>query len=552
VAGAPDRDVANTLAVSCCFSLSFSVGSVLAQQGRVTRALISIFIPSAFLCGQTWRKPRSIVNGSVLVVDDDVDTAQLLRDGLRRRGLSVNSVHSAQECLARLATDAVDVVVTDIYMTDMTGLELCEQIRQRHPDVLSIVITGQSTLENAIGAIRAGAYDFILKPIKLDTLAVAVGRALAHLLLLRELRHLRAVVEGEPPDGIAGNSPAIRETIEMVRRVSGSDATVLITGESGTGKELVARAVHRLSARRDQPFVAVNCAAMPAPLLESELFGHVRGAFTDAKTSRPGLFIQAGGGTIFLDEIGEMPAEMQVKLLRVLQERTLRPVGGDEEMPFQARVLAATNRNLEVEVEQRRFREDLFYRINVVTLHVPPLRARAGDILLLAQHFLIRIATRIKKPVRGFSEPAARMLLDYDWPGNVRELENCIERAVALCRLDEVTVDDLPTKVQEFHAKRIVIPTGVSGSPDAMITMEEMERRYVRQVLEAVRGNKTHAARILGIDRRSLYRRLETPYDAARAPTAEGAEGAAVAEAIAAESDPVRGHAAVLAETETD
>jgi two-component system response regulator HydG len=458
------------------------------------------------------------VNGSVLVVDDDVDTAQLLRDGLRRRGLSVNSAHSAAQCLERLATDTVDVVVTDIYMADMTGLELCEQIRQRYPDVLALVITGQSTLDNAIGAIRAGAYDFILKPIKLDTLAVAIGRALAHLLLLRELRHLRAVVGAvEPPDGIAGNSPAIRETIDMVRRVADSDATVLITGESGTGKELVARAIHRLSSRKDEPFVAINCAAMPAPLLESELFGHVRGAFTDAKSARPGLFVQAGGGTIFLDEIGEMPAEMQVKLLRVLQEHTVRPVGGDEEIPFQARVLAATNRNLEVEVEQRRFREDLFYRINVVTLHVPPLRARQGDILLLAQHFLRRIAHRINKPVKGFSGPAARMLLDYDWPGNVRELENCIERAVALCRLDEVTVDDLPTKVQEFHVTRIVIPAGPTGSPDAMITMEEMERRYVRQVLEAVRGNKTHAARILGIDRRSLYRRLETPYEAARA-----------------------------------
>jgi two-component system response regulator HydG len=457
------------------------------------------------------------MNGSVLVVDDDVDTAQLLRDGLRRRGLSVNSVHSAGECLARLSTDVVDVVVTDIYMADTTGLELCEQIRQRYPDVLSIVITGQSTLDNAIGAIRAGAYDFILKPIKLDTLAVAVGRALAHLLLLRELRHLRTAVEGDPIDGIAGNSPAIRETIDMVRRVSDSDATVLITGESGTGKELVARAVHRLSPRRGEPFVAVNCAAMPAPLLESELFGHVRGAFTDAKSSRPGLFVQAGAGTIFLDEIGEMPGEMQVKLLRVLQERALRPVGGDEELPFHARVLAATNRNLELEVEHRRFREDLFYRINVVTLHVPPLRARSGDILLLAQHFLRRIARRIEKPVKGFSGPAARMLLDYDWPGNVRELENCIERAVALCRLDEVTVDDLPTKLQQFHATRIVIPAGPAGSPDAMITMEEMERRYVRQVLEAVRGNKTHAARILGIDRRSLYRRLESPYEAARA-----------------------------------
>jgi len=469
------------------------------------------------------------VNGSVLVVDDDLDTAQLLRDGLRRRGLSVNSVHSATACLGRLATDTVDVVVTDIYMNDMTGLELCEQIRQNYPDVLSIVITGQSTLDNAIGAIRAGAYDFIIKPVKLDTLAVAVGRALAHLLLLRELKHLRTIVDGEPIDGIAGSSPAIRETIEMVRRVSGSDATVLITGESGTGKELVARAVHRLSPRRTEPFVAVNCAAVPAPLLESELFGHVRGAFTDAKNARPGLFVQAGAGTIFLDEIGEMPAEMQVKLLRVLQERKLRPVGGDEELPFHARVLAATNRNLESEIEQRRFREDLFYRINVVTLHVPPLRARSGDILLLAQLFLRRIALRINKPVKGFSGPAARMLLDYDWPGNVRELENCIERAVALCRLDEVTVDDLPNKVQEFHVARIVIPVGPTGSPDAMITMEEMERRYVRQVLETVRGNKTHAARILGIDRRSLYRRLESPYDASRAvpPPEEAAPAAA-------------------------
>jgi len=475
------------------------------------------------------------VNGSVLVVDDDIDTAQLLRDGLRRRGLSVNSVHSASECLARLSTDTVDVVVTDIYMTDTTGLELCEQIRQRHPEVLSIVITGQSTLENAIGAIRAGAYDFILKPIKLDTLAVAVGRALAHLLLLRELKHLRAIVGGEPIDGIAGNSPAIRETVEMIRRVSDSDATVLITGESGTGKELVARAVHRLSPRRTEPFVAVNCAAMPAPLLESELFGHVRGAFTDAKNARPGLFIQAGTGTIFLDEIGEMPAEMQVKLLRVLQEREVRPVGGDEDVPFHARVLAATNRNLEAEVEQRRFREDLFYRINVVTLHVPPLRARSGDILLLAQHFVRRIAQRIGKPVKGFSGPAARMLLDYDWPGNVRELENCIERAVALCRLDEVTVDDLPAKVQEFHVTRIVIPSGPTGSPDAMITMEEMERRYVRQVLEAVHGNKTHAARILGIDRRSLYRRLESPYDASH--PAPPAEAPAIDESKAGDSE---------------
>ena len=448
------------------------------------------------------------MNGSVLVVDDDIDTAQLLRDGLRRRGLSVNSVHSARDCLARLATEAVDVVVTDIYMADMTGLELCEQIRERYRDVLPIVITGQSTLDNAIGAIRAGAYDFILKPVKLDTLAIAVGRALGHLALRRELKQLRALVGDEPVDGIAGSSPAIRETIDMVHRVADSDATVLITGESGTGKELVARAIHRLSPRRNEPFVAVNCAAMPAPLLESELFGHVRGAFTDAKRSRAGLFVQAGAGTIFLDEIGEMPIEMQVKLLRVLQERKVRPVGGDEEVPFEARVVTATNRDLETEVEDKRFREDLFYRINVVAIPVPPLRARAGDILLLAQYFLKRIAGRTNKPVQGISGPAARLLMDYDWPGNVRELENSMERAVALCRLDEITVDDLPAKVQEHQSSKIVITT---ESPGELITLDEMERRYVRQVLNAVGGNKTHAARILGIDRRSLYRRLEEP-----------------------------------------
>ena len=457
------------------------------------------------------------MNGTILIVDDDDDTAVLLRDSLRKRGFDVDSVNSAQQCLEHLRTDPADVVVTDVQMTGMSGIDLCQELRQRYPDLLPLVLTGQGGLDTAIAAIRAGAYDFITKPVKVDALAIAVGRALEHLSLKREVKRLRSAADGNLQiDGIAGGSPAIRETIEMIRRVADSDATVLVTGESGTGKELVARALHNLSPRRDQPFVAVNCAAMPAPLLESELFGHVRGAFTDARSARSGLFIQAGSGTIFLDEIGEMPNEMQVKLLRVLQEREVRPVGGDEDIPFQARVLTATNRNLEAEVEQRRFREDLFYRINVVTLHVPPLRARAGDILLLAQHFVRRIAQRIGKPVKGFSPPAARMLLDYDWPGNVRELENCIERAVALCRLDEVTVDDLPTKVQEFHVTRIVIPAGPTASPDAMITMEEMERRYVRQVLEAVRGNKTHAARILGIDRRSLYRRLESPYQAGR------------------------------------
>jgi DNA-binding NtrC family response regulator len=449
------------------------------------------------------------VNGTILIVDDDDDTAVLLRDSLRKRGYDVEAVNSAQQCLERLRTDPADVVVTDVQMSGMSGIDLCVELRQRYPDLLPLVLTGQGGLDTAIAAIRAGAYDFITKPVKVDALAIAVQRAVEHLSLQREVLRLRRDAGRDLPiDGIAGGSPAIRETIEMIRRVADSDATVLITGESGTGKELVARALHRLSPRANEPFVAVNCAAMPAPLLESELFGHVRGAFTDAKRSRAGLFVQAGAGTIFLDEIGEMPIEMQVKLLRVLQERKVRPVGGDEEVLFEARVVTATNRDLETEVEEKRFREDLFYRINVVAIPVPPLRARAGDILLLAQYFLKRIAARTNKPVQGISGPAARMLMDYDWPGNVRELENCMERAVALCRLDEITVDDLPAKVQEHQSSKIVITT---ESPGELITLDEMERRYVRQVLNAVGGNKTHAARILGIDRRSLYRRLEEP-----------------------------------------
>jgi DNA-binding NtrC family response regulator len=461
------------------------------------------------------------MSGSILVVEDDHDTADLLREGLRRRGFEARAVHSAQECIEFLHTHSVDIVVTDVGMPGMSGIELCAYLREHHRDLLAIVVTGQTGLDLAISAIRVGAYDFITKPVKMDALTIAVARAMDHVNLRRELQRLRSsTAPSSELAGIVGSSSAVREMVELIRRVSDSDATVLVSGESGTGKELVARAIHRLSPRRDQPFIAVNCAAVPAPLLESELFGHVRGAFTDAKQARSGLFVQARRGTMFLDEIGEMPIEMQVKLLRVLQERKLRPVGGDEEQPFEARIITATNKDLETEVEEKRFRGDLFYRINVVAIPVPPLRSRTGDVLLLAQFFLKRAATRINKPVQGISEPAARLLMDYDWPGNVRELENCIERAVALCRLDDITVEDLPTKVRDYHKQQIVISTEI---PAELITLEEMERRYVRQVMLAVRGNKSQAAKILGIDRRSLYRRLEPQHRegeaAAAAPT---------------------------------
>ncbi|MBA3539515.1 MAG: sigma-54-dependent Fis family transcriptional regulator [Deltaproteobacteria bacterium] len=463
------------------------------------------------------------MTGSIIIVDDDEDTRSLLCEALRRRGYQVEAVDSAKACLERLRTATVDVVVTDVQMPGMSGVELCTVLHERHSDLLPIVLTGIGALDTAVAAIRAGAYDFITKPVRIEALEVAVRRALEHLSVKQEVKRLRAAVDRDHPiPGMIGTSSALRVTTEMIRQVADSDAMVLITGESGTGKELVARSLHDLSARRGEPFVAINCGAMPAPLLESELFGHVRGAFTDAKNSRGGLFLQAGKGTIFLDELGEMPLEMQVKLLRVLQERTVRPVGGDTEIPFEARVVTATNRDLDVEVAEKRFREDLYYRINVVAIAVPPLRDRGGDVLVLANHVLSRIAARTHKPVVQIGAEAARKLMDYDWPGNVRELENCVERAVAMCDGKEIAASNLPTKVQKFQSARLGMTT---DTPTAMIPLDEMERRYVRQVLGTVNGNKTHAARVLGIDRRSLYRRLETPAPAPEAATQAASAG---------------------------
>jgi two-component system, NtrC family, response regulator AtoC len=308
-----------------------------------------------------------------------------------------------------------------------------------------------------------------------------------------------------PTDEIVGTSAPMVKVSELVARVAATETTVLITGESGTGKELVAKALHSASDRRDGPFVAINCAALPENLLESELFGHVRGAFTDARNARVGLLVKASRGTLFLDEIAEMPAGMQAKLLRALQERTVRPVGGDEEQPFSARIIAATNRDLEVEVEERRFREDLFYRINVVRIEVPPLRARGGDVLILAQHFLERYAAQSRRRVVGLTREAADRLAFYSWPGNVRELQNCIERAVALAQSERIGASDLPDKVDDGRG---LGPSMDTSDPVELLPMEEVERRHIHRVLEAVGGNKTLAAQILGFDRRTLYRKL--------------------------------------------
>jgi two-component system response regulator HydG len=321
------------------------------------------------------------------------------------------------------------------------------------------------------------------------------------------VRRLRSVTERAPGfEDLLGASPAMQKLRDLLGRVADSDSSVMITGDSGTGKELVARAIHRRSDRRDHPFVAINCAALPEPLLESELFGHARGAFTDARVARTGLFVSARGGTLFLDEIGDLPLGLQPRLLRALQERTVRPVGGDTEVPFDARILAATNQDLEALVGERRFRQDLYYRLNVIPVRLPPLRERGNDILLLARRFIEELATRAGKAVPGLSSAAAARLLSYPWPGNVRELQNCLERAVALALFDEIGVDDLPEAVREHASLPCPAP---ADDPAELLTLEELERRHVLRVLASHGGNRTAAARILGLDRTTLWRKLE-------------------------------------------
>ncbi|MDP3275884.1 MAG: sigma-54 dependent transcriptional regulator [Deltaproteobacteria bacterium] len=450
---------------------------------------------------------NSLPKPTLLVVDDDRAMAMMLVSSLASDTLSVLVAASPAEALDRMEHEAIDVVVTDVRMgAGMTGIELCARMHEGYPMVPVIVITAFGSLETAILAIRAGAHDFLPKPFDPDELLHRVRKALELRTLRDEVRRLRdARARHDSFDSLVGESQEMKRVFSLVDRVAQSSAIVLITGETGTGKELVAQAIHSRSRRAHGPLVVVNCAAISETLLEAELFGHTRGAFTDARQARPGLFVAANHGSIFLDEIGELSKPMQAKLLRALQERKVKPVGADTEVAFDARVIAATNRDLVSLVAEGQFREDLYFRLAVVEIDLPPLRARHNDVLILAQHFVKLMSSREERLVTGIDAECARLLLQYAWPGNVRELHNVIERAVALAQYDTLTAADLPDRIQHFKRSHVLV---TAETPEEFVRLEEVERRYILRVLEATQGHRSKTAEILGLDRKTLYNRL--------------------------------------------
>ncbi|MBN2715285.1 MAG: sigma-54-dependent Fis family transcriptional regulator [Deltaproteobacteria bacterium] len=445
--------------------------------------------------------------GKILIVDDDRGILDMLILRLSKKGYDVKVSETAEAAFRMLSAESFDVVLTDLHMPGVDGIQLTERIRDSYPDVPVIVITSFGSMETAVASLRAGAYDFVTKPFEIEILRRALERAVGNARLQKEVNALKETVEKSVAfQEIHGNSSAMARVFSLIEKAARSDASVLITGESGTGKELIARALHHRSRRSTGPFVAINCSAMPENLLESEFFGHTRGAFTDAKDNKIGLFAEADRGTVFLDEIGDMPLGLQPKILRTLEQRTVRPVGGRQEIGFDARIVAATNRDLGVMVEEQRFREDLYYRFNVIHIHAPPLRERGQDVLLLAHRFLSQFSQHTDLEMTGFSRKAEQLLMDYHWPGNVRELRNCIERAVALASETQIKVRDLPERVQNYQPSQVLV---TSNRPQELVTLDEVERRYIQRVLEVTDNNKALAARILGLDRKTLYRKLE-------------------------------------------
>ncbi len=439
----------------------------------------------------------------ILVVDDDASVVDYLVDALGDDGFAVTGSSSASDALEHIGETGFDLVIADVEMPDMRGPDLMAAIHARRPQQLVLLITAFGSIELATSAIRAGACDFLTKPFTIEVLVHAVDRALQERQLRREIVRLRRRIESEDSaGGPVAHSPAMRRVLDVARRVATTGSTVLLTGESGVGKGALAAFIHRASGRGR--YLQINCAALPPALVESELFGVRRGAFTDAREDRSGLFIEARGGTLLLDEVGELPLDVQAKLLQVLETQRVRQVGGTSEIETDARLVAATNRPLEADVRAGRFRSDLYHRLNVIRIAIPPLRERREDIQPLVDHLLPRICERVRGTTLGLSAAAMRWLLAYDWPGNVRELAHVLERAVALTEHDTIVLDDVRTE-------SVVADSDDDSLTEAArrgLTLAAVEDAYIARVLARVDGNKAHAARILGIDRRTIYRKL--------------------------------------------
>ena len=446
----------------------------------------------------------------ILIVDDDPGHLVSVKTIIRSWGYMVETADDGNVALDMVKSEPLDLILMDVRMATMSGIEALKQIKTYNPAIPVIIMTAYSSVDTAVEALKSGAYDYLIKPLDFEVLKLSIERASEHAGLKEENRALKKHLRGDYDlENIIGRSQPMKSLLEMVSMVAPSEATVLISGESGTGKELIARSLHFNSPRREKSLVVVNCAAIAETLLESELFGHEKGSFTGADKRREGRFFMANHGTIFLDEIGEMPFTMQAKLLRVLQEREIQRVGGEETIKVDVRVVAATNRDLEADVAKGHFREDLFYRLNVMPLKVPPLRERQEDIPLLAQHFLEKYADKNRKEVKGFVPLAMDMLLNYDWPGNVRELENAMERAVILLSGEHITEKQLPLNITEKYPDLGRSASALVPAMDGTRSLEEIEKEAVLTTLKACDGNKAKAARRLGVTRKTLHNKLK-------------------------------------------
>ncbi|CEA06073.1 mutant NtrC-like activator [Pseudomonas saudimassiliensis] len=454
----------------------------------------------------------------ILLVEDDRGLRELLQEELEAEGYRVTACADAEQGLQQLRAEAPDLLVSDLRLPGADGLSLLPALAQCDMPPAVLIITAFGSVQQAVKALQAGADDFLTKPLEMDHFLLAVTRLLENRRLRSEVRHYRSLLAVEQFNGIIGQSPAMQQLFHNIRQIASADGPVLVQGESGTGKELVARALHDQSSRRDGPYMVVNCGGIPNELMESEFFGHAAGAFTGARTQRAGLFQQADGGTLLLDELGEMPLALQAKLLRVLQDGKVRPVGSDHEIQLDVRIIGATNRNLTEAVADGSFREDLFYRLETFALQVPPLRARGDDVQRLAEFFLTRFNARQQRRIKGFSDEALAMLQRYSFPGNVRELQNAVERAATFCDTPLIETRHLPQRICEQPTGQPVpsalpaapaAPLPVSGDPEGLPTLETVQRQYIHQVLQATGGNKRRAADILGITRRTLYRWIE-------------------------------------------